>query len=681
MVVTQVQKVTKARGWALLFSIFAVVAFPSYVAAQNRAIDSLKIELTQENNDSTQVETYIKLSRAIHQQPDDEESCLEYARAAVDQALLTYDEPLLARSLDNLGLLYRYHQNYEEAKELHIKAFELVKELDISGRQKAIYANNAGVASRYNTNYDVAVEYYLYALKLAEQEENQLSIEIACNGLGISMMNIPGMEKEALEYLEKALSVAIENNNELGQAMQYLSISNYYNKMENFHMAHTTLNQLMAINKERDDEHGMAMTYQQIGMTFERENLLQSALENHFEAFIRFEATKNETQMANSALQIATLYFKLNKLDFSLQYIEKSTALGTKMKNKALLMSNAFLKSELYEAQNHYDKALAYFKIGTAYQDSISMDEQATKMASLKRKYDFETKEREIELLSINDEIQKAELRMKDLSIVFMTILIILLIGLGIFGYRLRKTRREVTLALQLEEKAKIQAIYERNLMEAEILVTKMQVNPHFLFNCLNAVKYLIQSNENERALDYLLIFSKFIRGVLETSRKPTHTVTEELKLIEFYLKLERNRFDKDFCFSIDNKLEKWQEEKVLPSLLLQPLVENAIWHGLLPSESEIKRLEIKVWGEDDTICIEIDDFGVGRNRDKKKNPTHQSMGHDIIAKRIDLFNKSSSHQINWTIRDKVSPDGSPTGTTVAIEILVFEEDQVALVN
>ncbi len=629
--------------------------------------------------DSAQIETMIKLSRSVHRAEDnifENLQCLDEAREAINAALALGHEELLAKSLDNLGLLYRYHQNYEEAKNLHIRAYELGERLNIEPSQLVIYANNAGVASRYNTNFDEAVKYYLIALNLAESGDNARSVEIACNGLGISMMNIPGMEKEGLDYLKRALKIATETGNKLGQAMQLLSISNYYNKMRNFPMAHTTLNQLMALNKELGDQHGMAMTFQQIGMTYENDGLLQAAIDSHYQALALFRLLNDETQQANSTFQLAGLYFKLGRHDESERYIRQSTAFAETLKQKSLLMNNAFLMAEISEARNQPGKALEYFKIGSEYKDSLSMDQQVMRMASLKRQYDFEAKERELALLSVNHEIQKAELRIKDITVIFMGILIVLMILFAVLGIRSRKSKIAATQMLQQEEKAKLQAIYERNLMEAEMLVSKMQVNPHFMFNSLNAVKYLIQSNKNENALEYLLVFSKFIRGVLETSKTPTHTIEEELKLISFYLKLEQNRFSENFHFHIRNDLDRWQDLKVIPSLLLQPIVENAIWHGLLPSEKEIKRLDIRIRTEDERLLIEIEDNGVGRRATPRKSH-HHSMGHEIIGKRIDLFNQSGKHQISWQIHDKVSDTGNPQGTLVAIAIKIYDVPQV----
>src|SRR5690606_21000217 len=204
--------------------------------------------------------------------------------------------------------------------------------------------------------------------------------------------------------------------------------------------------------------------------------------------------------------------------------------------------------------------------------------------------------------------------------------------------------------------------------MEAEMLATRMQVNPHFLFNCLNSIKYMIQSNQKEQAIEYLVIFSRFIRMVLETSHKPLSTISEELELIRYYLKLEENRFNDDFSFSIENNIENDMQNTVLPTLLLQPFVENAIWHGLLPSENPIKTVNLTVTSHKKGIQIIIDDNGVGR-RKAKINKKHNSMGTKITYERIQLFNKSYPNYIEWDIIDKSDSTGIPLGTCVILLI------------
>lgn len=635
-------------------------------------IDSLRRVLETAVNDSVKAETLIELSRIVQRQNPDSDEHINLANQALNFAMDYQDDLLISVSMNNLGLLYRYQQKYGESAALHIKAYKQIENQDVPIINKILAANNAGVASRYNGDLDVAVDYYLIALKLAEQSDNKLSMEIAYNGLGITFLKIPGKSDQGLEYLEQALALAIESGNQRGQAMQYLSISGYYIQKGDFAFARKTLDELMTLNKSMNDKHGIAMTHQQISESYQAEGKIDQAIHHANQALKIFESLDEKIQLAQLYVHIGNLYRQQGDLQQSIRFYLFSMKIAEDLNNRSLIMDNAFHLAGVYEKLNHPTQALHYFKLGQIHKDSIGLYQQSVQIELLKRQYDFENKEKEIQILSQNQKAQESQIRTKNL---FLFLLCLILLGVGIIAflqYRIRKARREAITAIQQEEKAKLQAIYERNVIEAEMIASRMQINPHFLFNSLNAIKYLIQVHENDKAVSYLLLLSRFLRRVLETAHRPIHSLNDELELIDYYLKLESNRFEDDFEFNIKNDLTNWGDLPVLPALLLQPFVENAIWHGLLPEECIIKRMDIHVWNDDSRIFINIEDFGIGRlaaSTNRKK--IYRSRGHEITDKRIELYNKRFSEQIDWTIVDKVDIEGKPTGTKVCLSIIV----------
>lgn len=649
-------------GLILIFQHFLLCGF---ACAQT---DSLRRIINTTENDSVKAEAYISLSRAIQQSDNKSDEPIQLATNALNLSMGMNDVHLNSKALDNLGLLNRFKQNYSEAASLHIKAYKLAVKNGSDTIHRIICANNAAVASRYNGDYDVAVKYYLEALRLAEKIQNLRSIEIAYNGLGISFMHQPNREKLALSYLEKALEIAIKSKNKRGQAMQLLSISGYYSKIGDYKRARKELARLLELNELLNDQHGIAMTYQQIGEVFEAEKRNIEAADYFIRALKVFIKMGNKLQQANTHYKLGWIYYNQSNTNKSLIQFEESEKLARELDNKTLLMNIAQAKGEIYEKLNEPLKAIALFKFAQKQKDSLNHLQQAVQIESLQKQFDIEHKEYEIALLSKSKKAQDAELKSKNLLVLFLSVVLIGILIIVIFQYRLRKTKNEAALALQNEEKEKLAAIYEKNLMEAEMIAARMQITPHFLFNSLNSIKFLIQSNENKKARDYLVLLSRFIRRILETSNSPVYTLEDELNLIKGYLQLENNRFDDDFRFTVINEMDYWKELKIIPPLLLQPFVENAIWHGLLPSEEKVKRLDISVFSTERRILIDIDDFGVGRS--KFTNPkNHQSMGYEITNKRIELYNKNSMHKINWVVEDKVCNNGQPTGTKVRFTI------------
>lgn len=224
---------------------------------------------------------------------------------------------------------------------------------------------------------------------------------------------------------------------------------------------------------------------------------------------------------------------------------------------------------------------------------------------------------------------------------------------------------------LREQEKKRLMAEFEKDLARSEMLARSLQINPHFIFNSLNAIKYLIQSEQNQEATQYLVIFSKFIRMVLDSSKKSNISLTEEMEIMKNYLNLEKRRFDDAFSFEIYGLEHPLLNEIELPPLLLQPFVENAIWHGLLNSAQENKVITISIEINTEKASIIIEDNGIGRQEAKKLSvkKLYKSMGISLTKERIKLYNLGFENILKFTIVDKLDDAGVPTGTRVELGI------------
>ena len=622
----------------------------------------------------------MSLAKEIHRNQHNEEKEYEHAQGAIDRALNLKDTLLYARALDNLGLLYRYHQQYNQALALHIKAYELIKDKDVAPLYKMIIANNAGVAGRYNHQYDTAIFYYMQALKIAENENDLKNIAISSNGIGNTLNNIPGREDDVLIYFKRALSAEQKRQNSLGVAMNYLSISGYYIDRGNYKIAREYLDKLLELNQERNDLFGLAITYEFRGSSYlKEEKNLDKAIYYFQKSINQFDSLNNKHKQAELLIHLGNTYFKKNELEKAEEYYIKSLDLSKKLNEFEFISTNAYKLSEVSEKKNDFKSSLYYFRLSQAYEDSISLNEQSIKIEALTQEYNLEKKENHIELLEKDTALQKAaldtqeqELERKQIITILLGIGLVSILIIFLLQYRNYRTRKLSDQLLTKAEKEKMNTIYERNLAQAEILVTRLRVNPHFLFNSLNAITYLVQSEQNSKAIQYLEIFSHYTRMVLETSKQQLIPLQQELELAEHYLTLEENRFSQDFKFFITGNDNPEIEEVFIPPLLLQPFLENAIWHGLLESSREEKVLSIHVSHVGDITQIIIDDNGAGRKSKENKSriKTHKSMGMQIIKERIELYNKTYSGEISYEIIDKKDEMGNPLGTQIVLELL-----------
>lgn len=228
-----------------------------------------------------------------------------------------------------------------------------------------------------------------------------------------------------------------------------------------------------------------------------------------------------------------------------------------------------------------------------------------------------------------------------------------------------------------LLQQRKKQLINQR-LTQSQMVSLRAQMNPHFMFNIVNSVQGLIYSNKKNEASNLLGKMAALMRSILEVSDKPNITIQKELDILTTYVELESARFDGDFFYTITSTIPIEQQDVLIPSMIIQPFVENAIKHGLLHKEGE-KKLLISVEKEgENTIKVTIEDNGIGRKASQiinQKRKNHKSFASDAIDSRISLINKVNDRKVvALNIIDRYDDrTKEPLGTRIEIKINIDE--------
>jgi len=243
------------------------------------------------------------------------------------------------------------------------------------------------------------------------------------------------------------------------------------------------------------------------------------------------------------------------------------------------------------------------------------------------------------------------------LLIGFSTALVITIIAL----YRIQIIRKKN------QQKLKHQEI-EKNAINAQLKALRAQMNPHFIFNVINSIQDLVLQQETIKSYDYLVVFSKLVRNTLDYSEREFISLKEEIAFLEVYLSLEKLRFKDDFKYMINCKSDKII---LIPSLIIQPFIENAIKHGLLHKAGE-KTLTVNFIVKEQLIC-EIIDNGVGREESEKikkaQNRRHHSFSTQAIKERMQMLSTQYSTEVNYQIIDLKKENGEALGTKVVINL------------
>jgi LytS/YehU family sensor histidine kinase len=314
-------------------------------------------------------------------------------------------------------------------------------------------------------------------------------------------------------------------------------------------------------------------------------------------------------------------------------------------------MSNMYLSRE--DTSNAYINYVLYKK----FSDEWIKTETAKGITDARIRYEVDTHNKEVDLLS---------LRLKNNRILNIGFggLVVLTIAIGFLllrGFRL-KDRQRIS-----EMNHKISELTQANL--------RQQMNPHFIFNTLNSIQYYMYQNDKLATNTYLTKFSSLMRKILDNSSKTSIPLRDELDALTLYLDLERLRFKDKFSYEItvDEEIDPLLYK--VPTMLIQPYVENSICHGLMPKDEKgVVKIGMKL--EEDHIICTIEDNGIGRQaaqeRKKMKDPNHNSLGTRIVSSRLDLVNSLYGTSLHTVYTDLKNDKGESDGTRVEIHIPIM---------
>lgn len=246
----------------------------------------------------------------------------------------------------------------------------------------------------------------------------------------------------------------------------------------------------------------------------------------------------------------------------------------------------------------------------------------------------------------------------------FLTILLgtIALVIWGGIKYRIQNIKKHEHLKTK----------FNKRIAEIESRALRAQMNPHFLFNSINAVNSLISRDKSEQATIYLKKFSKLIRLVFTNSQKHLIRLKDEIQALQLYLEIEQLRFQNfEFEINIDPNID--QDFVEVPPLILQPYVENAIWHGLLHKIEGNRKVCISIKSNEETLIMTIEDNGIGRQMAQqlktKGAARKKGLGMQLTRDRLKLLEKINNSKIRTEIKDIKDNDGTPSGTLITILI------------
>jgi tetratricopeptide (TPR) repeat protein len=565
----------------------------------------------------------------------------------------------LARIYNLTGQRYRNRAQYGKAMEFHQKALDLATKTGDKHLLGEVY-NQLGVVYRRIDDNPTALEMHVKALSLAEETGDSLLIGSAINSIGNVNYNLDRYAT-SIEYFKRSLDLAERMNNKLGLAINHNNLGESLLKLGQVDSALSHFFTSLDYNYQIDSKVGQSICFNSIGAAYLEQDRPHKALEYLEKALHLNEELGDLMQVAISHSKIGETYLQTGELDLAEQHLKKSLTVALDIGSLFQIEEASKLLSELCEIRGDYAGALKHFKVASAYNDSIVNEKNVNHLSTQEAIFESETQRKRIEELNKQTLQQQAKL---DRQRFFLTIVLILVVAVSFA-------------IIMLIRQSQLRNRYKNVRHQQRLL--RSQMNPHFIFNALSAIQVYILEHDIEKSSRFLTDFARLMRHVLRSSTHDYISLKEETEILGYYLELQRLRFSEafDYSLSIDEALDR--EKVMVPPMLTQPFIENAIEHGIRPSGTE-GYVSVRFSREEgEKMVVEVGDNGIGIEASKKageKEKGHESMAIKITRERLDMLRRDSGRGTDMVIMDKKQINPFDRGTLVRIIIPVVEMDR-----
>jgi len=531
----------------------------------------------------------------------------------------------------NLGILLSSAGNFESSTEAYIRAIDLA---DSCGalRLKAVALNNIGENFFSLKDYDKCRSYARLAIDI-----NKSLIGI---NKGLKSWRGVAFNYELLQRcdFEQGLYKSARNMLDMGMPFARIAKENYI--YSPFYLGY---GKLQAVSNNRDS----ANYFFDKAIAAAKKD---SALRNEYQVYLA----------KAKYLKSLPVQEKIGLLSIALRLANQTQFAEGRAQAAELL-------SSLYDRLKLKDSSLSYFRIYRSVTDSLFSEKNRRNMIVNESEWVIRKKELENENLKQLAAVQKKQIAFKNILLFFIGFGFLLSLLLAFLIYKSIRSK-----------KLKEQSVYKQKIAETEMQALRAQMNPHFFFNSLNSIENFIMQNEKKLASDYLNKFARFIRSILDSSSQELIEVNKDLESLQLYIDLEQLRYNGKFAYCSQADPALLTGEYHVPSLLVQPFLENAIIHGIGPSDRIDLKIALKISLSDTRIHYVIEDNGIGREqsgayKDLNK-PFHKSVGMKITRERINIFNRDPTNTDSVKITDLYDEQQRPAGTRIEFAIKIVTD-------
>jgi len=605
------------------FSLLILYSLITTTLFANDSIKSLHRSLNKAiktNDTAAIVDAYKYLGDFLSETGDYEKSNI-YLQNGLTLAL----DAKIYREVGVLFNLLATNASYEGKRELALsyyhralKAFTEIKNLD----KIALTLMNMGSEYESMGNYKFAIAYTLKAIKNKELSGVKKNLAYYYQHLG-QLFKETDKQKWKF-YVDKAYSIAKNSDeermstrvaifNDLGGIAQY---------EKNYKQAYVWYDSMILISRANNYYNGLATAYSNRSHIFKLEKKYENALKDVLKAMeFAYQMDRNFLKITEH-INAANLLIEMNRVSEAQRHATKALELASSLKTYPEEEASAHLAlSIIGEKTGNWKLAYNHFKAHKEGIDSIRANDVQNTMHELELKYQTAAKEKEIARLDNENKLKSLKLQRAQILITSIVITVVLISLLVFVLYRRKQLKTQ-----------KLQAELKQKLLRS-------QMNPHFMFNTLNAINQYIQTKKGNEASDYLAQYSKLMRQILENSAVEFISLESEIDFLKNYLAMQQLRFGKSFIYNvvIDENINPELFE--IPPMLAQPFIENAIEHGIKGIENG--EINVKFGFKNKNLTLIVTDNGKGFQSENKQIQ-HKSFALDITRERLNISDNNT---------------------------------------
>jgi tetratricopeptide (TPR) repeat protein len=602
------------------------------------------------------------------------------------QYLLGYGYNFLAYLYKDLGKDQLAIEYFKKGILINEKTAKSPKEIVIMYDDLSYYYKQLG-------NYKESFEYKRKSFDLNKKINDPFGILWSLQSFG-ELFDEAGDKESATEYYQKAIRYF--HSTTFKESPPYRIIANTFLLLSNNDSALSYFDKALSEAESKDFNATIKANLKRYIQMERAKVFLNSyqydkAIECVSEALKFYAENRDKKDIGiSSMLTMANAQIGLKNYPAALEYATEAYKLSKDLHLKKDNKAAGRLLWKIHDQLSNTDSAYYYLRQYLAVKESLEENRSFNELAFFKASQKNEEREARLQLLTKENKIKEQNLVIQRQNLrresVVKKFLIAGLLGLFVLGLILvrsvlLKRRLESEKRILVEKDLQLQKIEnERRITEMEMMALRSQMNPHFIFNCLNSINRFVLRNDTEAASGYLTKFSKLMRMVLENSKQTLIPLEEEVKCLELYIQMEQFRCKNSFTYYIKYHDGVNTEEAMIPPLLLQPFVENAIWHGVNPKDSD-GEIGIEFLQKEEALYCIVKDNGIGRKKASELKSqlaaNHKSMGLQITKERLAVMGINHSNEQPVEIEDLYDENGLAAGTQVTIKVFslpAFEE-------